>query len=234
VLENERPIAVRRAVAFSEAVYEGKARVEEVEGVLETANALDTSVSDRTSIPVVVDPEAALIPRLRPAALVDAIMAKRNVGTTLDMAPTVVALGPGFTAAADAHAVVETQRGPHLGRVIWCGAALPNTGTPGEVGGRGSDRVLRAPTDGTVRGVRAIGDLVNEGEILAFVGEVPVPAPFASLLRGLIRDGVPVTAGMKIGDIDPRRDPSLARLISDKSLAIAGGVLEAILSRGHR
>lgn len=231
VLEAERPVAVRRTVAFAEAVYEGQTVVEEVCGRLEAGERVKYSAQSREYVPVVVDPSAALIARLDPSAVVDAILAKRNTGTIRDMARTVVALGPGFTAGADAHAVVETQRGPHLGRVIWNGQAAPNTGLPGEIAGKSMSRVLRAPGDGVVEVESRIGDLVDEGEVVARVAGVPVTARFPGLVRGLVRDGLAVQAGMKIGDLDPRRDPRLCYLVSDKALAIAGGVLEAILSR---
>jgi xanthine dehydrogenase accessory factor len=231
VLETARPIAVRRQVAFAEAVYEGRTCVEEVPGYLcGVDDVLRHGVSD-SSIPVVVDPEATAIATLQPRALIDAIMAKRNLGTTPEMAPRVVALGPGFTAGIDAHAVVETHRGPHMGRVLWQGSAAPNTGLPGEILGQGRLRVLRAPSAGTVRALRSIGDLVNEGDVVAEVDGSSVAAPFSGVLRGLVRDGLEVPAGTKIGDVDPRRDPTLAYLISDKALAVAGGALEAILDR---
>lgn len=268
ILECEQPVAVRRTVAFSEAVYDGTCRVEEVTGRLVSSVqdieaalknigpaenspvgatpvgatpsggppcAPQPSTSHRrdsplaAEIPVLVDLGAASLSALAPYAVVDAIMAKRNTGTRIDMAPFVVALGPGFTAGQDAHAIVETNRGPSLGRVIWSGAAEPNTGEPGAVAGKTSSRVLRAAVGGTLRTVRAIGDIVEEGEVVATVEGLPIRASFRSLVRGLARDGLSVEQGMKIGDIDPRLDPMLCRLISDKALAIGGGVLEAIL-----
>lgn len=230
ILETPRPVAVRRSVSFAEAVYEGQMAVEEVSGVLVTiADLLEGGVRER--LLVAVDPEARSLPELAPCAVVDAIMAKRNVGTRLEMASTVIALGPGFRAGRDVHAVVETNRGPHLGRVIWCGCAQLNTGSPGEVGGQAANRVLRAPNNGVLRTQRSIGDIVDAGDLIAEVDGTVIVAPFRSLLRGLIRDGMEVTSYMKIGDIDPRLDPSLCTLVSDKALAVAGGVLEAILSR---
>jgi xanthine dehydrogenase accessory factor len=141
-----------------------------------------------------------------------------------------VGLGPGFTAGTDVDAVVETRRGPRLGRVYWTGSAEADTGEPGEIQGRGASRVLRAPTDGELMACRAIGEIVQEGELVAEVGGVPVTAPFAGLLRGLARDRLQVRTGMKIGDVDPRLKPELCRLVSDKSLAVGGGVLEAVLT----
>ena len=231
VLESPQPVAVRRTVSFAEAVYDGAIEVEEAHGVLATSieNALELSA--RREIPVLVDPDAASLPRLRPDALVDAIMSKRNLGTRLDMAPCVVCLGPGFEAGVDCDAVIETNRGPHLGRALWSGHAEADTGTPAPVGGATSDRVLRAPTDGRIVGLRSIGQIVESGDVVARVEGVPVITTLAGMVRGLARDGLQVRAGMKIGDIDPRVDPELCRLVSDKSLAIAGGVLEAVLMR---
>jgi xanthine dehydrogenase accessory factor len=156
-------------------------------------------------------------------------MAKRNTGTRIDMAPVVIALGPGFDAGSEVHAVVETNRGPHLGRVIWRGSAEPDTGDPAPVSGRGLSRVLRAPAAGRLHAARSIGDIVEEGDVLATVDGKPLRADFRGLIRGMARDGLMVETGMKIGDLDPRIDPSLCRVVSDKALAVAGGVLEAIL-----
>ena len=162
--------------------------------------------------------------------VVDARLAKRNIDTSMDDAELVVALGPGFTAGVDCHAVVETMRGHHLGRVIWAGSAQPDTGTPAELGGRSADRVLRAPASGEVAWDVEIGQVVAEGQPLGDVSGVEVPAPFAGVVRGAIRSGTTVTAGLKIGDVDPRCDPSACWEISDKSLAVGGGVLEAVLA----
>jgi xanthine dehydrogenase accessory factor len=167
---------------------------------------------------------------------VDAILAKRNTGTCLDMATLVIGLGPGFVAGGSVHAVVETNRGPDLGRVIWCGTCEPNTGEPARVQGVGLERVLRAPVSGALRISREIGEIVDEGDVLARIGAESIKAGFRSLVRGLARDGLYVQKGMKVGDIDPRLDPSLCTRVSDKSLAIAGGVLEAVLAtiKGQR
>jgi xanthine dehydrogenase accessory factor len=230
ILEEERPRAVRRTVSFSEAVYDGMARVEEAEAIRVDAPGAARDVAKRGKVAVLVDPDARWLGELRPDALVDAIMAKRNTGTRKEWAPRVIALGPGFEAPRDCHAVVETNRGPDIGRVIWRGAAEPNTGEPGEVGGQRGRRVLRAPAPGVLRATREIGDMVQRGEIVADVWGFPVRSELDGLLRGLLRDGTRVTAGMKIGDVDPRGDPSLTYRVSDKSLAVAGGVLEAVLS----
>lgn len=229
ILETECPIAVRRTVSFSEAVYDGKARVEEADALLVYSLGDVRDVLTRRNIAVMVDPAASSLQELRPYALVDAIMAKRNIGTTINMARCVVALGPGFTSGVDVHAVVETNRGPDLGRVLWRGQAEPNSGTPGPVMGRTAERVLRAPVSGIFRAQRAIGDVVAEGDVLARVGGEPIRASFPALIRGLVRDRMAVQVEWKVGDIDPRLDPRLCQLVSDKALAIAGGVLEAIL-----
>jgi xanthine dehydrogenase accessory factor len=225
-----RPTVVRRTVAFAEAVYDGRATVEGVEGVRAEQDAQGEGIDDllaRGAVPVVVDPQAAVRARLRPALLVDAIMAKRNLGTRIGDAPAVVALGPGFVAGRDVHAVIETMRGHTLGRVIYRGEALPNTGIPGEVGGFAEERVLRAPRPGVLRGAHEIGDRVNRGEVVAYVDDLPVPSRLDGVLRGLLRSGLEVSAGFKVGDVDPRAQREHCFTVSDKALAIAGGVLEA-------
>lgn len=178
---------------------------------------------------MLIDPEASCVRRLNPDALVDAILAKRNLGTTMDMAPVVVAAGPGFTAGSDCHAVVETMRGHYLGRVIYQGSALPNTNIPGLIGGYAGERVLRAPADGVFEGAKQIGDQVEAGEIAGYVAGEPMPCMISGTLRGLLADGIPVTKGMKSGDVDPRCQPDHCLCASDKALAVGGGVLEAIL-----
>jgi xanthine dehydrogenase accessory factor len=181
-------------------------------------------------IPVLVDPEGEALQVLRPSILVDARMQKVNLGTTKDDAPLVIGLGPGFTAGSDCHAVVETNRGHHLGRVYWRGSAEPNTGTPGAVNGRTGERVLRAPVDGAMLQVVPAGVFVREGALLARIGGAPVFAPFDGVLRGLVDEDVFVLAGTKIGDLDPRARREFCFTISDKSLAVGGGVVEAIFS----
>jgi xanthine dehydrogenase accessory factor len=229
ILEQAAPIAVRRTVSLSEAVYEGEVTVEEAVASLVKTPHDALSESAKRTIPVLVDPDMCSLPELQPFALVDATLAKRNTGLSIYLAPCVVALGPGFTAGADCHAVVETNRGADLGRVIWRGRAEPNTGSPGNVAGRTVERVLRAPASGRLRALRSIGTLVKFGDGVAEVDGGQVVAPFDGLVRGLVRDGIWVQDGMKIGDIDPRPDPSLCLRVSDKSLAVAGGVLEAVL-----
>lgn len=231
-LEEPRPLAVRRTVSFSEAVIEGRTHVEDVLAVrVESAQDARYQLADGV-VPVLVDRDGASIPVLRPEAVIDAILAKRNTGTEIAMAATVVGLGPGFVAGLDVHAVVETNRGPDLGRVYWRGSAAPNTGSPAEVLGQSESRVLRAPADGVVTACREIGEIVEEGVPVARIDAAIVRAPFRGVIRGLVRTGTPAQTGLKIGDIDPRLDPTLCHRVSDKSLAIAGGVLEAVMS--HR
>jgi xanthine dehydrogenase accessory factor len=219
-------------VAFASAVYEGTATVEGIVARrLPLARGEIEAAWDRGEVPVLVDPEGLAVKArsVRPDVVVDAILAKRNTGTRITDAPAVIALGPGFTAGADCHAVIETERGHYLGRVIWEGQARPDTGVPGRVGGQSTRRVLRAPAGGTFQGMCCIGDLVGEGETVATAAGVPVVTPFDGVLRGLLHDGVPVRAGMKVGDVDPRGVPDYCFTISDKARAIGGAVLEAIL-----
>ncbi len=227
--ELERPLAVRRTVAFAQAVYDN---VVSVEGVTARCVPLREARAVLASheIAVVVDPAGTSLALLHPDIVVDARLAKRNLGTHRNDATLVIALGPGFTAGVDCHAVIETNRGHNLGRVLWRGAAEPNTGVPGRIGGADVARVLRAPVDGEVIPLRRIGDIVQEGDVVARVGGVDVAAGVGGVLRGLVHGGLRVAAGTKVGDVDPRADPSHVHTISDKSLAIGGGVLEAILS----
>jgi xanthine dehydrogenase accessory factor len=229
--EIARPTAIRRAVAFAEAIYDGEATVEGVTARRAFLRQVPGTLR-QGFIPILVDPEARAVGALRPQVVVDAIMAKGNLGTTLDDAPLVIALGPGFVAGRDAHAVIETQRGHRLGRVLRAGLAEPNTGIPGGVNGHGSDRVLRSPAAGVFRGLKTIGEDVTPGEVAATVDGVPVPATISGVVRGILRDGLLVQPGMKVGDIDPRGVREHCFTVSDKALAVAGGVLEAILSAG--
>ncbi len=228
ICEIARPTSIRRSVCFSEAVRLGEAEVEGVTARLadleETPDLLDCG-----EIPVLIDPEAACVEALEPDAVVDAILAKRNLGTNMDMAPVVVAVGPGFTAGEDCHAVVETMRGHYLGRAIYEGPALPNTNIPGLIGGYAGERVLRAPADGVFEGALEIGDRVEAGDTAGYVDGQPMVCTISGILRGLIADGVPVTKGMKCGDVDPRCEPAHCLCVSDKALAVGGGVLEAVL-----
>ena len=228
--EIERPTVVRRSVAFAEAVYEGRAVVEEVEGVRVEAADQIAAVLAGGAIPVMVDPTAALRRELEPVVLVDAIVAKRNLGTRIDDAPAVIALGPGFVAGRDVHAVIETKRGHSLGSVIYEGTALPNTGVPGDVGGFSEERVLRSPGEGVFGAEREIGDRVGRDEVVGHVGDLPVRSRLDGVLRGVLRSGLEVSSGVKLGDVDPRARPEHCFTVSDKAKAIAGGVLEAACS----
>ncbi len=224
-----RPTAIRRTVAFSEAVVHGETRVEDVTARL-AANADEArALLAQGVLPVLADPDCACRADLHPDALVDAILAKRNLGTRRTDAPIVVGVGPGFTAGEDCHAVVETMRGHTLGRVIYTGSALPNTNIPGLIGGFAGERVLRAPADGEFRSVRQIGDLVKAGDIASYVAGEPMVCTIDGVLRGLIADGIPVRKGMKSGDVDPRGNVENCYTVSDKATAVGGGVLEAIL-----
>jgi xanthine dehydrogenase accessory factor len=221
------PTVVRRAVAFAEAVYVGRTEVEGVEALkVEDAGEI-RPLLERGVIPVIVDPEAAARRELRPDLFVDAVVAKRNTGTRIDHAPAVVALGPGFCAGRDVHAVIETKRGHNLGRVIWDGRAVADTGVPGAIGGYGKERLLRSPVDGVFHAVHGIGDRVDRNEVVGTVGGVPVRSQLDGVLHGLLRSGLEVTAGFKLGDVDPRGNREQCFTVSDKALAIAGGVLEA-------
>jgi len=234
ILEVSNPSAIRRNVAFSEAVYQGSQTVEDMTCLLaDSLSQAEQMLSDGT-MTMLVDPHGDVIPLLKPLAVVDAILAKRNLGTSRAMAPITVALGPGFTAGEDVDAVVETKRGHNLGRVLRTGCAAPNTGIPGIICGYGKERVIHCPAKGILRNVKKITDSVTEGETIAVVeteaGPIPVKATIAGILRGLIRDGYPVQPGFKIADIDPRADEyDNCFTISDKARCIAGGVLEAIL-----
>ena len=240
ILEVTQPSAIRRNVAFSEAVYQGTQTVEDV--TCHRAQSLDQAeeLLRAGKLVVLVDPKGESISRLKPLAVVDAILAKKNLGTHREMAPITVALGPGFTAGEDVDAVIETKRGHDLGRVLWQGTAAPNTGIPGVIGGYGKERVIHCPAEGILRNVCMITDTVTRGQEIALVetenGAVPVLASLDGLLRGLIRDGYPVTKGFKIADIDPRTEEYRnCFTISDKARCIAGGVLEAILQlKGER
>ena len=227
--EISQPLAVRRGVSFAEAVYDGTARVEGISARRVESGEQAIRLIGRRELAVVVDPLASLVAELRPTALIDAIMAKRNVATRVSDSPIVIGLGPGFVAGRDAHAVIETHRGHELGRIIWEGTAQPDSGQPTIVMGQGAERVLRAPAGGIIHWQAKIGDLVQAGHILGDVGEEPILAPFAGALRGAIREGREVTAGMKIGDIDPRNDSAACFTISDKARAIGGATLQALL-----
>lgn len=225
------PLLVRRTVSFGDAAYTGMSVVEGITARRVQDPVEAAALATTEAIPVLVDPQGLAVAALKPAVLVDGIMAKANTGTRINDAPLVIALGPGFVAGADCHVVVETQRGHRLGRLIDHGSAAPDTGRPGQVGGRSADRVLRAPGAGHLAHAAAIGDKIGAGALIGAVDGLAVRAPFDGVLRGLIHPDAPVVRGMKIGDLDPRGEVDHCFSISDKSLAIGGAVLEAVLAR---
>jgi xanthine dehydrogenase accessory factor len=233
ITEIAEPLSVRRRVSFCEAVFDGTSEVEGVKARLIHSGTEVPGVWRSGEIPVIVDPQCRVRDVLKPHVLVDAILAKRNLGTSIQDAPLVIAIGPGFEAGRDCHGVVETNRGHWLGRFLTSGSAEPNTGVPGPVMGITADRVLRAPADGVWEGALDIGALVKPGDRLGAVSGSVLVAKIGGVLRGMIRHGVKVSQGMKIGDIDPRGRPKDCYTISDKALSVAGGVLEGIL-RSHR
>ncbi|MBQ3104552.1 MAG: EF2563 family selenium-dependent molybdenum hydroxylase system protein [Lachnospiraceae bacterium] len=234
VLEVPAPSAIRRNVSFCEAVYQGSQRVEDVTCILAASVEEAVQLLEEEKPVMLVDPRGACIRRLRPMAVVDGILAKKNLGTSKDMAPVTVGLGPGFEAGVDVDAVVETMRGHSLGKVLFRGSAIPNTGVPGTIGGYDKQRVIYSPASGSMKNIKKITDTVTAGEVIAEIeteeGTVPVTATISGILRGLIREAYPVTRGFKIADIDPRMDEyENCFTISDKARCIAGGVVEAIL-----
>jgi xanthine dehydrogenase accessory factor len=226
VTELAEPLTVRRTVALSTAVDDGQICIEGMVGRYAATIDEAVDIAHSGAVGVVVFPN---LPPVGASVIIDARLAKVNIDTTIRDADFVVGLGPGFTAGEDCHVVVETMRGPRLGRAIWSGPPMANTGTPGQVGGKGRERVLRAPTDGTTTWNCSIGDVVDDRDVLGVVAGREVLAPFDGLIRGLIRDGRNVRAGCKIGDVDPRTDASYEE-ISDKALSVGGGVLEAVLT----
>ena len=224
-----RPTAIRRTVCFSQAIMFGRMTVEDVTAELAAAPEAVPAILKRQHIAVLADPAAECISVLHPDAVVDAILAKRNLGTKITDAPCVIGVGPGFTAGIDCHAAIETMRGHTLGRVITCGSPLPNTNVPGLIGGFAGERVLRTPADGIFSQRLEIGTLVKAGDVAGEVGGVPMCCQLDGVLRGILADGTPVHKGMKAGDVDPRGEASYCQTVSDKALAIGGGVLQAIL-----
>jgi len=226
ILETSAPTAIRRSVALCEAVYDGSARVEDM--VCRRVSNTDELEGcwQAGTIPLLIDPAGKAIEKIRPSAVIDAILAKRNLGTHKGMAPVTIALGPGFCAGEDADVVIETMRGHDLGRLIFKGSAAPNTGIPGEIGGKSNQRVIHAPASGTVVHKKQIGDVVQGGEVIFTVSGTEARAPFTGLLRGLIREGLEAPKGMKAADIDPRTDVDW-HTISDKARCLGGAALEA-------
>lgn len=230
VLEIEHPTSVRRTVCFSEAVYDGIMEIEGVTAVLVKNTVEIYHAWAMDYVPVAVDLKGEYIEKFKPVAVVDAIIAKRNTGMHRGLAPVTIAMGPGFTANKDVNVVIESNRGHNLGKLIFEGEAEPNTGMPGNIAGYTKERVLKSPADGTINTVREIGEVVNAGDIIAYVNGVEVVSKIDGIVRGLIRDGAYVTNGLKVGDIDPRTDQlKNCYTISDKARAIGGAVLEALL-----
>lgn len=224
------PTTVRRTVAFSRAVYENRTKVEDITGVLcRSMEEIEEALS-KDQVAVVVDEECGIREKWNPDAVVDAIIAKKNLGTRITDADIVVGVGPGFTAGRDCHCVVETKRGHDLGRCIWNGSAIPNTGVPGIIGGYDKERIIRAVDNGVFHPAVTIGTVVELNDVVGYVNDAPVLAQVGGVVRGLLQDGVTVFCGMKSGDIDPRGVTGHCYTISDKASAIGGGVLEAVLS----
>ncbi|MEW9123127.1 MAG: selenium-dependent molybdenum cofactor biosynthesis protein YqeB [Thermotaleaceae bacterium] len=230
VLEVAKPTSIRRKVSFSEAIYEGSIEIEGIKALHVSDLNEIKKAWNQGEIPVMIDPQGMYIEQLHPKVVIDGIIAKKNLGTTKGMADITIALGPGFTAGKDVDVVIETSRGHDLGRLIFEGEAKKNTGVPGMIKGYSKERVVYAPYDGPIENRRDIGDIVEKDEIIAYIGNIPIEAKIHGLLRGIIRNGTEVKAGLKIADIDPRTsEQSNCYTISDKARNIAGGVLEAIL-----
>lgn len=237
ILETQHPSAIRRKVALSEAVYDGKTKVEDIEAVLvknyeEALNIIANK--DYKEIPILIDPNCEILNHIKPTFLIDAIIAKKNLGTNKSMAKYTIALGPGFTAGKDCDIVIETMRGHNLGRMYLEGEAIPNTGIPGNIGGKEAERVIHASSDGIIENIKNIGDFVREKEVIAYINndnkKIEVIAPFEGLLRGIIRDGFKVRNGLKIADIDPRKSEyDNCFTISDKARNLGGAVLTAMM-----
>jgi len=227
--EIPRPLAIRRRVCFSEAVFDGTATVEGVTARLAHAADRFEECWKRGDIPLLIDPDGEIIDRLQPDVVVDGVMAKRNLGTRLSHAPLVIGLGPGFEAGVDVHVVIETNRGHSLGTIIASGSAEPDTGKPGNILGYESERVFKAPHAGAFTAVKQIGDPIEQGETIGFVDSTPVRSQLKGILRGIMRGGTSVAEGTKLADLDPRSRPDYCTTISDKARTISGAVLEAIL-----
>lgn len=230
VLEVEKPTSIRRNVSFSEAVYDGQVVIEDVKAILVREKEEIEKAWKAGEVPVIVDKEGIYIDIMKPTVVVDGILAKKNLGTNKNMAPITIALGPGFNAGKDVDVVIETMRGHNLGRLIFEGYALKNTGVPGELGGFSEERVIYSTDEGKIKNVKKIGDIVNAGEVIAYIDKEKVSTKISGLLRGIIRDETIVNKGLKIGDVDPRlSEVENYNTISDKARNIGGGVLEAIL-----
>jgi len=228
-LETAKPLCVRRTVSFASAIYEGEIEIEGIRGKFykDIEEATNMIIGRETA--VLIDPDGSAIQKVSPKILIDARMLKNNQDTSSKMAPLVIALGPGYLAPEDAHYVIETSRGHDLGRVITNGSALKNTGVPGEVGGETIKRVIRSPISGKFKSTAKLGDMVSASQVVGNINGIEVETEISGILRGLIYEGVEISAGTKIGDVDPRGNPDYLHTISDKANAVAGGVMEAVL-----
>lgn len=227
--EISEPTTVRRTVAFSQAVYDNNAEVEGIKATLASGIKEIKHILKQGNIAVIVDEKAEIIKEFKPDVVVDAIVAKENLGTDINDASIVIALGPGFTADVDCNCVIETQRGHYLGKAIYDGSAIPNSGVPGNIGGYTNERIIRATNDGKILPISKIGDYVKKGDVVAYINGIPILAEINGIVRGMLQRDVNVFKGMKSGDIDPRCEKNHCFTISDKARSIGGGVLEAIL-----
>lgn len=232
--EISNPTTVRRTVAFSQAIFDTEVLIEGIKGVKVSNTNEVYRVIQEGNIPIIVDEKAEIINALKPQVVVDAIIAKKNIGTSIDDAPIVIGVGPGFEAGVDCNLVVETKRGHYLGKVIESGTAIPNTGVPGNIGGYTKERIIRASNDGIIKPVVSIGDFVNKGQVVAYIDGVEVLAEIDGIVRGMLQNGIKVFKGMKSGDIDPRCERNHCFTISDKARSIGGGVLEAIMYMNNK
>ena len=229
--EISMPTTVRRTVAFSQAVFDGNTEVEGIKAVLADNVEQVYKIIEEDNIPVIIDPDGEMIKELKPKVIVDAIISKNNSGKTkINDADIVIAVGPGFEAGTDCHCIIESQRGHYLGRTIYKGSAIPNTGIPGSIGGYTIERIIRASDDGIIEPIVQIGDYVEKGQCVAMVEGTPIYASISGIVRGMLQKGIKVKKGMKSGDIDPRCKKEHCFTISDKARSIGGGVLEAILT----
>lgn len=227
--EINKPTTVRRTVAFSQAVFDNEIVIEGIKGVkVNNINEIYKKIKEG-NIPIIIDENAEIIKELKPDVVVDAIISKKNLGTSIEDAPIVIGVGPGFEAKVDCHLVVETKRGHYLGKVIEEGSAIPNTGVPGDIGGYTKERIIRASSNGKINPVVEIGDFVKKGDVVAYIDGVEVLAEIDGIVRGMLQEGIEVFKGMKSGDIDPRCEKDHCFTISDKARSIGGGVLEAIM-----
>lgn len=230
VLEIANPSCIRRTISFCEAVFDADVEVEGVKAKKVYSLEEAYQCYCHNEVPVMIDPEGTMITQAAPLVVIDAILAKRNLGTKITDAPIVIGLGPGFCAGKDVHAVVETKRGHHLGRVLYKGEAIQNTGVPGIIAGYGKERVIHAPAEGILHIEKQIGEEVQKGQVIAWIGEIPVKATITGIVRGMLREGYEVKKGLKMADIDPRiTEKENCHHISDKARCVAGGALEAVL-----